>query len=62
VLKLAETSCKTHLTLGAINKDHEFARIKTDLLLYIGLSDYDFENLQSELIDMGLNKITTSLL
>ena len=55
VLKLAENICKTHQTLGGVTKDYEFARIKQDLLIYIGLSEYDFEDLQAELVDMGLN-------
>lgn len=54
-LKLAEAICKTHKTLGRAKTDYEFERIKPDLLLYAGLSEYDFEDLQAELIDMGIN-------
>jgi HD-like signal output (HDOD) protein len=55
-LKLAETICKTYKTLGSVSRDYEFERIKSNLLIYIGLSEYDFEDLQAELIDMGLNQ------
>ena len=55
ILKLAEVTCNTYKTLGNAKKDYEFERIKSNLLIYIGLSEYDFEDLQAELIDMGLN-------
>ncbi|AEG01151.1 HDOD domain-containing protein [Methylomonas methanica] len=55
LLKLAETTCKTYKMLGNAAVDHEFYRIKTDLLIYIGLSEYDFEDLQAEVIEMGLH-------
>jgi hypothetical protein len=35
-----------------IDVDHELKRIKSNLLMYTGLSEYDFENLQAELVDM----------
>ncbi|MCQ8104872.1 HDOD domain-containing protein [Methylomonas sp. SURF-2] len=53
ILKLAETTCKTHGMLGYAAVDHEFGRIKNDLLNYIGLSEYDFEDLRAEVIEMG---------
>lgn len=55
ILKLAETTCGTHKMLGDASIDHEFERIKTDLLIYIGLSEYDFEDLRAEVRDMGLD-------
>jgi len=55
ILKLAETTCKTHKMLGNAAVDHEFGRIKNDLLIYIGLSEYDFEDLQAEVVEMGLH-------
>lgn len=54
ILKLAETTCRTYKTIGNAKKDYEFERIKDNLLIYIGLSEFDFEDLQAELIDMGL--------
>jgi HD-like signal output (HDOD) protein len=54
ILKLAENTCKTYKTLGGAAIDFEFQRIKNDVLLYVGLSDYEFEDLQAELIDLSL--------
>lgn len=54
ILKLAETTCKTHKMLGNAAVDHEFERIRSDLLIYIGLSEYDFEDLQAEVAEMGI--------
>jgi HD-like signal output (HDOD) protein len=55
ILKLAETTCFTYKTLGNAPVDYEFQRIKNNLLLYVGLSDYEFEDLQSEIADMSLH-------
>lgn len=52
ILKLAETTCKTHRTLGQSANDYEFQRIKAGILLYLGISEYDFDDLQAEIIDM----------
>jgi HD-like signal output (HDOD) protein len=52
VLKLAENTCRSHQTLGKVSVHHEFNRIKKNLLLYIGLSEPDFEDLQAEIRDM----------
>lgn len=54
VLKLAEHCCQTYLTLGNANYDYEFERIKSDLLAYVGLSEYDLDDLLSEIKDMDL--------
>jgi len=56
ILKLAETMCKTYKFIGQAEQDYEFLRIKNDLLIYLGLSEYDLENLQAELMDMGLGQ------
>lgn len=56
VLKLAEHTCETYRTLGDAKQDFEFKRIKHDLLLYVGLSEYDFEDLVSEVRDMVLSQ------
>jgi HD-like signal output (HDOD) protein len=52
VLNLAENTCRSHQTLGKVSVHHEFNRIKINLLLYIGLSEHDFEDLQAEIRDM----------
>lgn len=54
-LKLAETTCQTYKTLGNALLDHEFEMIKHDLLIYIGISEYDFEDLKAEVFEMGLS-------
>ncbi|CAD6880226.1 Predicted signal transduction protein [Methylomonas albis] len=36
--------------------NYEFERITSNLLIYIGLSEYDFEDLQAKLINMELNQ------
>ncbi len=54
-LKLAETTCKTYRTLGKAERDYEFEQIKSNLLIYVGLSEYDFDDIQATLMDMGLN-------
>lgn len=55
VLKLAENTCQSHQSLGDVDTDHEFNRIKKDLLIYVGLSEYDFEDLQAEVRDMHIH-------
>jgi HD-like signal output (HDOD) protein len=52
VLNLAENTCRSYQTLGKVSVHHEFNRIKINLLLYIGLSEHDFEDLQAEIRDM----------
>ncbi len=54
ILKLAENTCKDYRTLGHQTIDYEFERIKTDLLIYLGLSSYDVQMIQAEIMDMGL--------
>ncbi len=56
-LKLAETICGTYKTLGNAQQDHEFERIKKHILLYLGLSEYDFEDLRAEMLDLGLGQV-----
>ncbi|WP_347989344.1 HDOD domain-containing protein [Methylomonas sp. AM2-LC] len=53
ILKLAENTCKSCQTFGHTRVDHEFLRIKKNILIYIGLSEYDFEDLQHELLEMS---------
>jgi HD-like signal output (HDOD) protein len=54
ILKLAESICHTYSTLGRAKVDHEFDNIKNSLLVYVGLSEYDFEDLRAEIRDMGI--------
>ena len=57
ILKLADTICRTYKSLGKAEQDYEFDHSKNNLLLYLGLSEYDFEDLKAELSDMGLGAV-----
>lgn len=54
ILKMAETICKNYKTLGNQEEDHEWHRIADNILVYVGLSQYDFETLRQQVNDMGL--------
>ena len=54
VLKIAEHLCGNHMILGQHNEDHEWHRLEEQILIYVGLSKYDLENLQQSLADQGL--------
>lgn len=51
-LKLAEHICKTSKVLGNVSTDFEFNRIKIHLLEYLGISEYDFDDLRKEVVDL----------
>jgi len=51
ILKLAETICKTYKTFGAEPTDYEFETIKEDLLSYLGISAYEFDELKADVFD-----------
>lgn len=53
ILKMAEHICESHLVLGNQPDDHEWQSIEQLVLEYVGLSDYDFENLRESIRDMG---------
>jgi len=54
VLKLAETVCKTYKTFGAESIDYEFECIKGEVFSYLGISEFEFEELRDEIEDKGL--------
>ncbi|MDN3637806.1 HDOD domain-containing protein [Simiduia curdlanivorans] len=54
ILKMAETICKNYKTLGNQDTDYEWQRISDNILVYVGLSQYDFETLCQHIYDMGL--------
>ncbi|BFM13591.1 HDOD domain-containing protein [Simiduia litorea] len=54
ILKMAETICKNYKTLGNQDTDYEWQRIADNILVYVGLSQYDFETLCQQINDMGL--------
>ena len=55
VLKLAENTCFSNKQLGHVDEHQEFSRIKHDLLIYLGLSEYDFDDIQQTVRDMQLS-------
>lgn len=54
ILKIAEHICGTYKMLGDQDQDYEWMRIKSAVLLYVGMSDYDFESLMAQIQEMGL--------
>ncbi len=55
ILKIAEYISKTHQVFGEHETDHEWGKIKTSVLEYLGFSEPDFEELEDYVYDtMGL--------
>lgn len=54
ILKMAENICANYRNLGKQEVDYEWERIHDNLLLYVGLSEYDYESLCSNLVDLGI--------
>ncbi|MBU2324238.1 MAG: HDOD domain-containing protein [Gammaproteobacteria bacterium] len=55
ILKMAEHICRCHQILGGQAVDHEWQSIEQLVLEYVGLSQYDFENLRESIRDLGAN-------
>ncbi|NWB84321.1 HDOD domain-containing protein [Pseudomonas gingeri] len=53
ILKMAEHICESHLILGQSPHDHEWNSIGHLILDYIGLSEYDFQELKSNIRELG---------
>ena len=53
VLKMAEHICASHKVLGNEDEDHEWDAIGHLVLDYVGLSDYDFENLKESIRELS---------
>ncbi|MEH6686266.1 MAG: HDOD domain-containing protein [Halopseudomonas sabulinigri] len=47
ILKMAEHICQAYRVLGNQKIDHEWNAVGTAILEYVGLSEYDFENLEA---------------
>ena len=50
---MAEHICASHKVLGNQREDHEWNSISHLVLDYIGLSEYDFENLKESIRELG---------
>lgn len=55
ILKMSEHICSSHLVLGGQADDHEWDSIHRLVLDYVGLSDYDFDNLKENIRELGAN-------
>ncbi|MGE7959849.1 HDOD domain-containing protein [Pseudomonas sp. NPDC089530] len=53
ILKMAEHICASHRVLGNQADDHEWNSIGHLILDYVGLTDYDFENLKETVRELG---------
>jgi HD-like signal output (HDOD) protein len=53
ILKMAEHICANHRILGNQHDDLEWQSIQQLVLEYVGLSEYDFENLKESIRDLG---------
>jgi HD-like signal output (HDOD) protein len=53
ILKMAEHICASHLVLGNQAEDYEWMSIRSQVLDYVGLSEYDFENLKESIRELG---------
>jgi HD-like signal output (HDOD) protein len=56
ILKMAENICGNYRNLGNQQRDYEWERIAEHVLVYVGLSQYDYETLCSQLIDAGIGR------
>lgn len=54
ILKIAEHISGLHKTLGHSQHDYEWEKVKDAILLYTGLSDYDYEGLIEHIQELGL--------
>ncbi len=52
ILKMAEHICKAYRVLGNHSVDHEWNAVGAAILEYVGLSEYDFENLEANCQEM----------
>lgn len=54
ILKMAEHICGNHRILGDQQQDFEWDSLADQVLLYVGMSQYDFESLEQQAKEMGL--------
>jgi len=54
ILKMAEHICRSYHTLGNQTVDYEWQRIEDLILVYVGMSQYDFTTLEQQIHEMGL--------
>lgn len=54
ILKMAENIVGNHRVIGNQPDDQEWQRLEEQILLHLGLSQYDYKSLGEQIIDMGL--------
>jgi len=54
ILKMAEHICCCYKILGKQPVDHEWSRIREALLEYVGLSDLDYDDIESQFVSLGI--------
>lgn len=54
ILKMAEHICSSYRTLGGQEVDHEWLMLEDDVLMYVGLSAYDFQQMKEAYLEVGL--------
>ncbi|PCI50962.1 MAG: histidine kinase [Moraxellaceae bacterium] len=53
ILKMAQDICDIHQVLGKQDTNHDWEKYSSPILEYIGLSQYDYDNLKEGFDDMG---------
>ncbi|MFT7561420.1 MAG: HD-like signal output (HDOD) protein [Flavobacteriales bacterium] len=54
ILKMAEHCCASYRVLGNQQNDIEWEKIEETVLIYCGLTAYDFENMKEQVAELGL--------
>lgn len=54
ILKMAENICACYQVLGRQAVDHEWLSLQTEVLAYVGFSEYDFDNLRDSIRELGV--------
>lgn len=55
ILKLSEHICGNYRILGRQDEDFEWKKISTEVLTYLGLGEYDIEQMQANFAEMGIS-------
>jgi HD-like signal output (HDOD) protein len=54
ILKLAEHICGNYRILGKQNEDLEWQNVSSEVMTYLGLGDYDIEQMEMNFAEMGI--------
>jgi HD-like signal output (HDOD) protein len=54
ILKMAEHICGNYKILGKQDEDHEWQAIGNEVLAYLGLGEYDLEQMELNFAEMGI--------